>query len=373
MSALPRTVGATLAALAVAAGAAASATHGAAPTPYVPPSSGTAQGVDWTTVDLGTCSVASNTATVSGTYVGCPSTSVASPGAVASAFGSLWAAGSGAYVQGQATAYVQAVNPSTSAVSPVQSISGITLPKAAVLGGSYLWLAGASAASSNGSVKAVAVGLDSTGTARKRFTASSGSTGGGGLSVAYGASKVWVGDALGRVYGLSPSSGKLLLTIKTPSPHGLAVSGSNLWVTNPSARTVRVFNTSSGAQRTSITVTGAPNAVLVSGSSAWVFTQKYLYRYSTSSLKQTGRYTAPQSGSGWLRAVSGPGGIWASNYVAQVVRFNTSALAFDVNATWSNSNTAGPIASAGGALWVPNTGSSPSPVGHSVTRFVPTS
>lgn len=373
MPAPPRTVAAALAAAALAAAATSSVAQGVAPTPYVPPSNGSAQGVDWTTVDLGTCSIASGTATVSGTYVGCPSTSVASPGTVVSAFGSLWVAGSGAYVQGQANAYVQAINPTTSAAAPVQPITGITLPRAAVLGGSYFWLAGASAASGNGSVKAVVVGVDSTGTARKRFTASTGSTGGGGLSAAYGAGKVWVGDALGRVYGLSPSSGKLMLTIKTPNPRGLGVSGSNLWVTNPSARTVRVYNTSTGAQRTSITVTGAPNAVRVSGGNAWVFTQKYLYRYSTSSLKQTGRWTAPQSGSGWLGAVSGPGGIWASNYVAQVVRFNTSTSKFDVNATWSNSNTAGPLAVAAGALWVPNTGSSPSPVGHSVTRFVPTS
>ncbi len=340
--------------------------------PYTPPSSGTATGVAWTTVDLGTCSLASGTAVVNGTWVGCATGSMASPGMAASAFGSVWAAGSGAYNPGQASTYLQAINPTTSAVSPGQVLSGITLPKAGVQGGSYLWLAGSGATASNGNIKAVAVGVDSTGTVRKRYTASTAAIGAGGISIAYGASKVWVGDALGRVYALSPSSGKLLMTIKTASPHGLAVSGSSLWVSNPSARTVRVFNTSSGAQRTSITVTGAPNAITVSGGSVWVFTQKYLYRYNPSSLKQTGRYTAPASGSGWLGAVAGPGGIWASNYVAQITRFNTTTLTFDINTGWSNSNVAGPLAAAGGMLWVPNASSSPFPVGHSVTRFTPT-
>jgi len=343
--------------------------------PYVPPGTGMSSGVPWTTVDLGTCSMATGTATVNGSYAGCNNEGVGSPLVAVSAFGQVWAAGAGPYDPSQAEAFIEPIALTSTTVSPTvgKTLTGFTAPRAGVVGGSYMWLAGSTAQGSNGVIKAMAVGVDSTGTVRKRYAASSGAVGAGGLSIAYGTSKVWVGDALGRVYALSPSSGKLLMTIKTASPHGLAVSGSTLWVTNPSARTVKVFNTSSGAQRTSITVTGAPNAVVVTGGSVWVFTQKYLYRYSPSSLKQTGRYAAPPSGSGWLGAAAGPGGIWASNYVAQIVRFNTSTLTFDVNATWSNSNIAGPLASAGGSLWVPNTGSSPSPVGHSVTRFTPVS
>lgn len=373
MAVSPRTLAAALVLAALPAGAAMAQTTTTTTQPYTPPTSGVANGATWSVVDLGTCSIPSGTATVSGTYVGCAPGSVASPGIAVSAFGQVWAAGSGPYNPGQASAYVQAINPVTSVASPVQPISGITYPRSGVQGGSYMWLAGSSAQAGNGAIKAVAVGIDATGTVRRTFTAPSGAIGAGGLSIAYGAGKVWVGDALGRVYALSPSTGKLGMTIRTPNPHGLAVSGSNLWVTNPTARTVRVFNTSSGAQRTSLSVSGAPNAVVITGGSAWVFTQKYLYRYNLSSLKQTGRYVAPQSGSGWLGAVAGPGGIWASNYVAQVTRFNTTTLAFDVTAVWSNSNTAGPLASAGGLLWVPDSGSSPFPVGHSVTRFTPTS
>ena len=341
--------------------------------PYTPPSSGMSGGAAWTTVDLGTCSLASGTAVVEpGPAVGCNNSGIQSPGVAVSALGSVWAASTGGYAPGVATTYLQAINPTTSQVAPGQMINGITAPQAGVKGGSYLWLTGASAEAANGKSYAVAVAVDATGTVRKRFRSSVAGPNAMGQGMAYGAGRVWMADSTGRVYALVPSSGKRARTIRTPGPRGLAVSRSTLWVTNPSARTVRVFNTSTGAQRRAFKVIGSPNAVVSAAGSVWVFSQRYLYRYSPKTLKQTGRYRAPLSQSGWLGAASGPGGIWASNYVAQVVRFNTTTRTFDINATWSNGNVAGPLAGAAGALWVPDGGDSPFPVGHAVTRITPT-
>ncbi len=359
-----------LAALAAAPALAAAQTSTA---PYVPPFQGTAPGVAWNTVDLGTCSVASGTAVVNGAFAGCNSgnnSGIASPAFATAAFGSIWTAANGGY-GGSPTTYLQAITPGTSQASPGIMVTGIDAPQAGVQGGSYLWVAGATAEQGNGRTAAMVVGVDSAGTVRKRFTSRVRAVGGMGQSVAYGAGKVWVGDAANRIYALSPSTGKLQRTISTPNTKGLAVSGSTLWATSATGRTVRVFNTSTGTQRAVFKVTGSPNAVVSASGSVWVFSQRYLYRYNPRSLKQTGRYAAPLSQSGWLGAVAGPGGIWASNYVAQVVRFNTSTRTFDVNATWSNGDVAGGIGSAGGAVWVANRGFSPAPVSHSVTRFVP--
>lgn len=338
--------------------------------PYVPPFSGTATGVAWSTVDLRTCSVASGTAVVNGAFAGCNNSGIASPAFATAAFGNIWTAANGGY-GGPATTYLQAINPSTSQVLPGTMITGIDAPQAGVQGGSYLWVAGATAEQGNGRTATVVVGVDSTGTVRKRFTSRAKAVAGMGQSVAYGAGRVWVGDSTNRIYALSPSTGALQRTISTPNTRGLAVSGSTLWATSATGRTVRVFNTSTGAQRAVFKVTGSPNAVVSASGSVWVFSQAYLYRYNPKTLKQVARYAAPPSQSGWLGAVPGPGGIWASNYVAQVVRFNTSTRTFDVSATWSNGNVAGSIGSAGGAVWVANGGISPAPVGHSVTRFLP--
>ena len=364
---IPRSVAVALAA---AAAAPALAMGQTSTTPYVPPTQGTGTGVAWSTVDLGTCSVASGTAAVNQGFAGCNNSGIASPAFATAAFGSIWTAANGGYGGGPTT-YVQAINPATSQALPGTMITGIDAPQAGVLGGRYLWIAGATAEQGNGKTATVVVGVDATGTVRKRFTSPAKAISAMGQSVAYGAGRVWVGDTTNRIYALSPSTGKLQRTIRTPNTRGLAVSGSTVWGTNATGRNVRVFNTSTGAQRALFTVKGSPNAVLAAGGSVWVFTQAYLYRYNPKTLKQTARYTAPPSQSGWLGAVSGPGGLWASNYVAQVVRFNTSTRTFDINTTWSNSNVAGAIGSAGGAVWVANGGSSPSPVGHSVTRFAP--
>lgn len=341
-----------------------------ATSPYVPPTQGTGAGVAWSTVDLGTCSVASGTAVVNGGFAGCNNSGIGSPAFATSAFGSIWTAANGGY-GGGATTYLQAINPSTAQAQTGTMVTGIDAPQAGVQGGAYLWVAGATAEAANGKSATVVVAVDSTGTVRKRFTSSARALGAMGQSVAYGAGRVWVGDTTNRIYALSASTGTLQRTISTSNTRGLAVSGSTLWATNASARTVRVFNTSTGAQRAVFKVTGAPNAVVPASGSVWVFTQGYLYRYNPSTLKQVARYAAPASQSGWVGAVVGPGGIWASNYVAQVVRFNTSTRTFDINTTWSNSNVAGSIGSANGAVWVANGGISPAPVGHSVTRFTP--
>lgn len=339
--------------------------------PYVPPTQGTATGVAWGTVDLGTCSVATGTAIVNGAFAGCNNSGIGSPAFATAAFGSIWTAANGGY-GGGSTTYLQAIDPTTSQALPGTMITGIDAPQAGVQGGSYLWIAGATAELGNGKSATVVAGVDSTGTVRKRFTSSARAVAGMGQSVAYGAGRVWVGDTTNRIYALSPSTGRLQRTIRTPNTRGLAVAGRTLWATSATGRTVRVFNTATGAQRAVFKVLGSPNAVVAASGSVWVFSQRYLYRYNPRTLKQVGRYSAPLSQSGWVGAVAGPGGIWASNYVAQVVRFNTGTRTFDLNTTWSNGNVAGSVGSAGGAVWVANGGISPSPVGHSVTRFTPT-
>ena len=340
---------------------------------YVPPSSGTASGtgwsVAWTTVDTATCSIGSGTQTGGQ----CAPGTLGSPQVAASAFGAVWLVGGGAEGTLTNTSVLQVVNPTTSAVASPITISGITQPEAAVQGGSYLWIAGQTEGSANGTSATRVVGVDSTGTVRKTFQSSLKTNAAGGQSIAYGAGKVWVGDSANRIYALSPSTGKLLRTIKTSNTRNLAVGGGKLWGTDSRGHTVKVFNTSNGTLEATRSVAGSPNAVLASGSSVYVFSQSYLYAYSTKTLKQTGRWAAPISGSGWVGAAVGPGGLWASNFVAQIVRFNTATKKFDVNAQWSNNDTAGPLASAGGALWVPDTSYSPFPTGHGVTRFTVTS
>lgn len=340
---------------------------------YVLPSSGTQSGtgwsVAWTTVDTATCSVSSGTQ--SGT--GCAAGAYASPQVAASAFGSVWLAGGGPSGTLTPSTSLQVVNPTTSAVTPPIVVNGTMNPTAAVLGGSYLWIAGQKTSSSYTTSVTRVVGVDSTGTVRKTFTSSVKANGAGARSIAYGAGAVWVGDSANRIYALSPSTGKLLRTISTSNTRGLAVGGGKLWGTDPRGRTVKVFNTSNGKLEATRSVAGSPNALVLSGSTMYAFSQQYLYAYSTKTLKQTGRWAAPLSGSGWVGAAVGPGGLWASNYVAQIVRFNTATKQFDVNARWSNDDTAGPLASAGGALWVPDTSASPFPSGHGVTRFTVTS
>ena len=348
------------------------------PQPYVPPTSGTATAAGWSlpwnTVDLGTCSLPSGTAAAQGSSVSCAPGSKPPPTVARYAFGSVWVAGSAAYMSGSAATFLQAVNPTTQAVSAGTMVQGVTNPKAAVQGGSYLWLAGATATAANGKSSTVVVGVDSTGTARKTFKASLSASGASGVSAAYGGGSVWVGDSAGRIYALSPSSGKLVRTITTPNTRALAVSGSYLWAASSSNRTVRLFKTSNGATVKTFNVTGAPTAMVLVSGNMYVFTESYVYKYNASSLKQTLRVQVPNPGIGaWMGATAGPGGVWASCYVASILRFNTSTGKIDVNATWSNSNTAGPITSAAGALWVPDIGSSPYPVGHGLTRFVPSS
>ena len=325
--------------------------------------SGTGWSVQWTTLDPGTCSQASGTAVVEpGPNLGCSESSTGSPQLAVTAFGSVWLVGGGV---------LQAVNPSTSAISPTIPLPGIMVTLrggAAAAQGSYLWIAGAKSFS-NGATATRVVAVNSSGAIKKTFTSSPKKIGAGGQSIAYGAGTLWVGDSANRIYALSPSTGKLKRTITTANTDGLVVARGNLWATNSAGRTVKVFNTSTGKVIATRKVVGLPNAVVASGRTVYVFSESYLYAYSSTTLKQTGRWKAPASGSGWLGAVVGPGGLWASNYVAKLVRFNTATKRFDVNVGWSNQDTGGPLASAGGMLWVPNPSSSPFPTGHSVTRF----
>jgi len=78
MAVSPRTLAAALVLAALPAGAAMAQTTTTPTQPYTPPTSGVANGATWNVVDLGTCSIPSGTATVSGTYVGCAPGSVAS-------------------------------------------------------------------------------------------------------------------------------------------------------------------------------------------------------------------------------------------------------------------------------------------------------
>ena len=222
---IPRSVAVALAA---AAAAPALAMGQTSTTPYVPPTQGTGTGVAWSTVDLGTCSVASGTAAVNQGFAGCNNSGIASPAFATAAFGSIWTAANGGYGGGPTT-YVQAINPATSQALPGTMITGIDAPQAGALGGRYLWIAGATAEQGNGKTATVVVGVDATGTVRKRFTSPIKAISAMGQSVAYGAGRVWVGDTTNRVYALSPSTGKLQRTIRTPNTRGLAVSGSTLW------------------------------------------------------------------------------------------------------------------------------------------------
>lgn len=370
-----RRIAVCLAGLAVLPAAALGQTTTSATPPYVPPAQGTTAGAGWTlawqSFDLGTCSLASGTATANSTgFVGCSQGSSPPATVAASAFGNVWTGGTASYTVGNSATALQVVSPATGAVIATATVQGVVFPKAAVQGGSYLWLAGSTAEDTYGRSYTSVVAVDSTGTARKSFRGSVKSTQAGALSAAYGGGYVWVGDSTGRISALSPSSGKLVRTISTPNTRALAVSGSTLWALNAQGRTVKVFNTSNGQQKTSLTVSGAPTAVVVASGSVYVFTETNLYRYSPKTLKQTGKYSLPVQGLGaWMGAAAGPGGIWASNYIASVARFNTATNAFDVYSTWSNSNTAGPLVSTGTALWVPDINGSPFPVGHAVTRF----
>jgi hypothetical protein len=364
--------------LAIAA-AAGIATPGAAlaqaPTgPIVPPAQGTTTGATWSTIDLGTCSIATGTAVVNGNWAGCAWAGAGAPDVAVSAFGSVWLAGSSIGAPGAAITALQPVDPVTSLPGSIMNVTGITAPAAAVAAGGALWFAGSSASSNNGHHSAVAVAVTPTGAVRHRFRGPVSSYTASGQSIAYGAGAVWLGDDAGRIYALSPTRGSLIRQIRTPNTSGLAVSSATgtLWATGTRGRSVRVFSTATGAQRKVFGVVGSPNAVVSAGGSMWVFTQRYLYRYDPRRLRQTARYAMPPSQSGWLGAVSGPGGLWASNWVAQVVRFNTSTRTFDVDARWSNQNFSGPLASAGGSVWVPDRNNSPFPVGHAVTRITPT-
>jgi hypothetical protein len=344
---------------------------------YVPPSSGTSTqpggALSWTTVDLALCSLGSGSASTSpGGIVFCPPGSVPAPQTAATAFGNVWAIGAASNSYSSTGASLTWLNPTTSAVAGSATVSGISSPVAARAAGTYLWIAGSSGLG-NGKSNTVAVGVDATGTVRAKFASKIRQNTANATALGYGAGSLWVADNTGHIYAVNPANGKLLRTITTSNTSGLAVTGSQLWATSPRGYSVRVFDTSTGAQRAVISVKGSPNAAIAASGSVFVFTQAYLYRFSPKTLKQTGRYsyiTAPESG--WLGAVGGPGGIWASNFVAQVVRFNTSTMQFDVNSQWSNNDTAGPLASAGGAVWVPDTNSSPFPVGHAITRFAVT-
>jgi len=196
-----------------------------------------------------------------------------------SAFGSVWAV----------CTDIQPINSATGTTSrpDAKSLSGLTA-SVGVQVGSYVWLAGQGKLNGHGKMKAVAVGVDATGTVRKRFTTRTARRREAAVSIAHGAGEVRAGDGLGRVYGLSPSTAKLRMTIRAGSPQGLA-------------------------GRTSITVMSRPRAVIATGGSVWVFTDKYLYRYNPRSLGQTARHAAP-SGT-WIAAAVGPGGVarWPSS------------------------------------------------------------
>ena len=158
------------------------------------------------------------------------------------------------------------------------------------------------------------------------------------------------------------------------TPRNLALSGSAIWVLSSSPNSaVRAYNTSSGkALSGSTALAGAPFGLVASGGAMWIFTQKYVYKFSTSTYKQLARYaqTLPPGSTIFNgRAVAaGLGGIWMLSQQCQLYRFITSSHSVDVKTITGAScgNGTSALALASGSMWTNLLGGSISNKGSGV-------
>ena len=312
------------------------------------PTSGSDSGYSWTTFPLGPTDA---------------------PSAAAAAFGLVWLpdAGTGS---GQLTA----VDPATGAVAGQYSPAGAPRVSGALAQGNYLWLAGPR----NAGVRVIAV--DQTGTTRLTFNgpvksawASGGGDAFGGANLAYGAGAIWVSDQVAnRVYAISPTTGRLVRTIKVTAPRSVAVSGRTVWVTNVQTNRASIFSAMTSKRLAVVSTSAAPSVMASSNGTMWVFGEEAVTGFSTSTLKRTAWVSIPGPGNSWAGVATLSGSFWVSNNVASVVGFNPVTRSVIASAGWSNHDLGGGIASANGSLWVANQDVYAFPLGFGVTRITPT-
>lgn len=315
----------------------------AAPTP-VTATSGTGTGFAWTTVWAGPA---------------------VQPRTIASAFGSVWAPDSAT------GGTISAINPATGALAGSYQVAGLPPASSALGAGTFLWVAGKSGNST------VVTALNQAAVPQFTFTAPvKGAAGTGfyaGLALAYGAGKVWLSDmTASRVYGISPTTGKLMRTIKVSAPRSVTVQGSRVWVSSVKSNSVTVYNASNGKEVGRVSVPSDPTVMAPASGSMWVFTNAGVYGISLKSLARTKKVAiALDGGSAWASAVPSPSGIWASNYVAEAVLLNPATKATVFDATWSNNDIAGGLTVVGSSAWVADGSTYAFPLGAGVTQITP--
>ncbi len=314
--------------------------------------------IDWLAISAtnGNATPTPNGQQPSGTYCGVDTSGVGT------GFGYVWAMSGNGLVR---------IDPSTNeTVGYAATVSGAQW---AAQAGNYLWV----------STPDRATGFTSAGVAKVRVPAPTSKKYTSGVSsiIKVSGSTVWVGNSDYRVVQkVSASNGKVLLSFPvTNQPRNLALAGSALWVlsTYPN-HAVRAYSTSSGKALTgSMALAGGPFGLVASGGAMWVFTQTFIYKFSTSNYKQLARYAqALPPGSNIFngRAIAaGLGGIWMLSQGCELYRFNTSRHSVDLKTTTGGQCGSGSSAMVltSGSLWTNRLGGSPFPAGHAVVRSTP--
>ena len=109
----------------------------------------------------------------------------------------------------------------------------------------------------------------------------------------------------------------------------------------------------------------------------WIFTQKYIYKFSTSNYKQLARYAQVLPPGFTIfngRAVAaGLGGIWMLSQQCQLYRFDTASHSVNLKTSTGAScgNGSSAMVFASGSLWTNLQGGSAFPAGHTVVRSTP--
>jgi len=287
------------------------------------------------------------------------------PRTIATAFGSVWAPDSAS------GGTISAINPANGSLIGTYTVPGLPAASSALGAGNFLWVAGKAGHST------LVTALNPSATPQFTFTApvKASAVGQfyGGIALAYGAGKVWVADmTANRVYGISPTTGKLLRTIKVTAPRSVTVQGPRVWVSSTRTNDVTIYNASNGATVDRVAVPSDPTVMAPASGSMWVFTNAGVYGIGLKSLTRTRKVAvAIDGGSAWAAAVPTPSGIWASNYVAEVVLVNPAARATVINAMWSNNDIAGGLTVVGNSAWVADGSTYAFPLGSGVTQVTP--
>ncbi len=292
------------------------------------------------------------------------------PGVVASAFGQVWVPDS------RDGGVISVLDPASGALLASHVIPGLPPASAALMGGSWLWVAG------HVGQRTVVMSLNSAGATGPTFRAPTPSPNGGtalgdlyygGIGLATGAGSLWVADqAAGRVYAISPSTGKLVRTIRVAAPRSVAVQGGRVWVTSTSSSSLRIFSASTGAAVRTVPMGGDSYVMAPAAGSMWVFTDAGISGVGLRTLTRTKKPVATiETSSGWAGAVATSAGVWASNYGTQAVLFDPATRRVLVNVSWNN-DIAGGLAAVGTSAWVADGSLSSFPLGSGVTRITPT-